>query len=75
MKMDEGYKRLGYAVLKQAIKDYIDAPAERRKKILKDLKSPWMDWLTNGMSLVAAQQLKNNPRRIQAILSKCEEEE
>ena len=72
--MDEGYKRLSYAVLKQAIKDYIDEPVEKRKKILKDLKSPWMDWLTNGMSLVAAQQLKNNPKRIQAILKKCEEE-
>lgn len=75
--MEENYKALACAVTTQAIKDYFDKGIERseKKKIIKDLKSPWMDWLTGGLSVLAARQLKTNPGAICRKLRKHEKEE
>ena len=70
--MIENYKQLGYAVLGQAIKDFFNGSVPQQQKIIKDLKSPWMDWLTNGLSIVAAKQLKENPGKIRRKLKKGE---
>lgn len=75
--MEENYKALGCAVITQAIKDYFnkETDKEEKKEIIRDLKSPWMDYLTNGLSLMAAQQLKENPGAICRKLRKVEKEE
>ena len=73
--MNENYQQLGFAILKQAIKDYFTEPPKEKRKILKDLKGDWMDWLTNGLSVIAAKELKANPGSIRRKLRKCEEEE
>ena len=72
--MDKGFKQLGYAILKQALKDYFTEPPKEKRKILKDLQGDWMDWLTNGLSLIAAKELQENPGRIRRELGKWEEE-
>ena len=42
-----GIKHLAAAVTLQAAKDYIDGTDEKRKQILKDLRSNWMVALTS----------------------------
>ena len=57
-------KNLGAAVLLQAVKDYFNETTVRQEIIIKDLKSDWLDFLTNGMSTVVAEQLILNPEQI-----------
>lgn len=73
--MDKGYKQLGYAILKQALKDYFTEPPKEKRKILKDLQGDWMDWLTDGLSKIAAKELVENPSNIRRQLRKFEESE
>lgn len=73
--MDKGYRQLGFAILKQAVKDYFTEPPKEKRKILKDLQGDWMDWLTDGLSKIAAKGLRENPAQIRRMLRKCEEEE
>lgn len=73
--MEENLKALACAVTAQAIKDYFDKETDKKekKKIIKDLKSDWMDWFTNGLSPIAAKQIQENPRTICRKLRKVEE--
>lgn len=64
--MDKSLKALGTAVVLQAVRDYMVSSPQRQKVIIKDLKSEWVDFLTDGMSVVAAEQLLNNPEKISA---------
>jgi hypothetical protein len=70
------YKQLGYAIALQAIRDFFKTNSERSKaKIIKDLKSPYMDLLTNGLSIILAEKLETNPAEIEARIKKQESEE
>ena len=73
--MDKGFRQLGFAILKQAVKDYFTEPPKEKRKILKDLQGDWMDWLTDGLSKIAAKELQENPAQIRRMLRKIEEEE
>lgn len=75
--MEENYKALACAVITQATKDYFDKGTDKaeKNKIIKDLKSDWMDWLTDGLSVVVAKQIKTNPGAIARKLKKCQKEE
>lgn len=73
--MNENYQQLGFAILKQAVKDYFTESPKEKRKILKDLQGDWMDWITNGLSKIAAKALKENPYEIRRKLRKCEEME
>lgn len=64
--MDKGIKALGTAVILQSVRDYMVASPQKQKVIIKDLKSEWVDFLTDGMSVVAAEQLQKNPEKISA---------
>ena len=65
------YDSLACAIILQAIKDYFDHPKQQRK-ILKDLRSPHMDFITQGKSLLAAEQLERHPKEVQARLKRSE---
>lgn len=66
-------RQLAAATILQAAKDYFDGTDKQRAAILKDLRSAWMDTFTNGVSLVVATQLENNPDEIKARLQKNKE--
>lgn len=61
-------KQLAAAVELQAVKDYFRkrTTPEKRKIILKDLRSAWMQEFTNGNSLIIAEQLEFHPDEIKA---------
>lgn len=75
--MEENYRALGCATVRQAVKDYFEDGVDEfmQRKILRDLCSEWMDWLTDGLSLRVAKELKTHPARIYNRLKKYEEEE
>lgn len=63
--MDKIVRNLACAVLIQAAKDYCQSQdAKIRAKILKDLRSNWMETLTEGTSIVIAEQLELHPKEI-----------
>ena len=67
----DNYDSLACAIILQAIKDYFNNPS-KQKQILKDLRSPHMDFITQGKSLLAAEQLERHPKEIQARLKRSE---
>ena len=77
---DEQYisnaRQLFMTVIHRAVKEYCCSDSEpRRKAILKDLRSPYMDCVSDGMSVIAADQLEKNGDAIKARILKEEEEE
>ena len=68
-------RQLIAAVLFQATKDYCDTCSEKsRDTIIKDLRSSRMDYISNGMSIVVAEQLQLHPDEIRARVKKEEEQ-
>jgi hypothetical protein len=66
---DESVRRLAAAVTLQAVRDYFKTTSDKKRNtILKDLRSPWMDWLTNGTSVNVAEQLEKHPAEIKERL-------
>lgn len=63
-------RSLGAAVLLQAVRDYCTSTDKWKKVILKDLRSKWMDFLTDGKSKVVAEQLEQHPEEIAQRLRK-----
>lgn len=61
-------KELACATLMQAARDYFCCNENNKKVILKDLRSPWMDLFTDGLSVVVAEQLELRPEDIAARL-------
>ena len=58
--MDACIRNLACAILLQAAKDYCNAKpdSETRRKILKDLRSPRLKFITSDMSAIVAEQLE-----------------
>ena len=73
--MTKNYRNLGCAVIREALKEYFEVDKYGKKSIIEDLKGDWMDWFTDGLSIVAAQHLESNPRAIQKVLKKFKEED
>ena len=72
-----GIKSLAAATILQAMKDYVRKYTSEAKKraILTDLRSEWMDFFTDGMSIIAAEQLEKHPKEIaKRILRELQEE-
>lgn len=59
-------RQLAAAVMLQAVEDYFGKKAtpKKRQAILKDLRSRWMQDLSNGNSLIIAEQLELHPNEI-----------
>lgn len=67
--MNANLHNLACAVIMQAVKDYLATTSTNsRNAILKDLRSPWMDMFSNGLSVVVAEQLEQNPKEIKERL-------
>ena len=58
--MEQNIRNLASAVLLQAAKDYCDGTDKERAKISEELRSEWVQELTQGISLVVAEQLEKN---------------
>ena len=75
---DTQARELACAITMQAVRDYFapNATEEKQKKILKELRSKWMDFITNGLSITVAKQLEANPDEIrERVRNDCKEEE
>lgn len=72
---DAQSRELACAITMQAVRDYF-APKvteKKRKEILKDLRSKWMDFITSGTSIAIADKLEKNPEEIAERLRKHHE--
>ena len=67
---EAGIRNLACAIIMQAVRDYLRSASGKKELILKDLRSPYMDMLSNGMSVVVAEQLEKHPEEIRARLRK-----
>ena len=83
MNTTKNYQQLGYAVAVQALKDFFAGTEEGveividkdRKKILKKLKSPWMNFISNNLAWRLAEELTKNPEEVRRRFKKaCAEE-
>ena len=57
-------KELIYSILLQAVKDFVRADEAGRKKIIKELRGYWCDFISNGLSLAMADKMEKNPKEI-----------
>ena len=81
---DQNIRNLACAIILQAVRDYFVKDEyftkektekmfeKKRKRILKDLRSPYMDFISGGKSVVVAEKLEKNPRE---ILSRIQRED
>lgn len=70
------YRNLGAAIVLQATKDMVDPLIswKRKKEILKDLRSEYLIQLSDGLSLVAAEQIEKHPIEIAERLGRLKED-
>ena len=68
-------RNLACAITLQAAKDYFatGVTQAKRQAILKELRSSWMDFITDGTSIAVADQLELRPDEIRARLRRDEE--
>ena len=71
----ENIRSLTSAIMLQAVKDFARGSAKIRQAILKDLRSKWMDFISDGFSLIVAEQLEKHPEEIIARMRKYANEE
>jgi hypothetical protein len=69
---DASVKRLSNGVLLDSTIEYIGATEKRREEILHELRSDWLCFLTNGISVRIARQLENNFEEIKKRFDKEE---
>lgn len=67
---DAQVRNLACAITMQAVRDYFHADGQPKKQnaILKELRSKWMDFITNGTSVAVADQLEKHPDEIRERL-------
>jgi hypothetical protein len=67
-------RQLIASVLLQGVRDYCKADDEpKRKAILKELRSSHMDFVSNGMSIITAEQLEKNCEAIKTRITNEED--
>ena len=70
MNTTENYRQLGFAVTLKAAKDYVKTGSKkRREEIIKDLRSPWMQYISDGLSIKLADRLETNPKEVKKNLN------
>lgn len=59
-------RNLACAITMQAVRDYFASGVtpKKQKEVLKDLRSKWMDFITNSTSIAVADQLELHPDEI-----------
>lgn len=71
----KNYQQLGYAVAVQAIKDFFEGTDKQKKAIIKQLRSPWMNFITNELAWRLAEELETNPKEVRRRFKKAWAEE
>lgn len=63
---DVNTREITCAITMQAVRDYFatNATPKKRDTILKELRSEWMDFITDGTSTIVAEQLEKHPKEI-----------
>ena len=56
-------KSLTASIIMQAVRDFFDYP-HQKYTILQELRSEWMDYITDGLSVVIADELEKHPKEI-----------
>jgi hypothetical protein len=75
-KVDEAYHQLGYAIVMQAVKDYLKASDDENKNaVLKDLRGEWLNSLTDGTARIVAERLLIDAEGIKERIRKSAEDE
>jgi hypothetical protein len=71
----KGYKQLGMAITYEAIEEFIEDNGHPRKQaaIIKQLKTPYMDFISNGLSVILAEKLETNPTEVCERVKKLKE--
>lgn len=72
---DTQARNLACAITLQAVRDYFSSSDAGKRAILKDLRSDYMNFITNGTSLAVADQLELHPDEIRERLQKQPREE
>ena len=73
MRTNYNYRELGCAIVHQAAKDYFDPECiDSPKSILNCLRSDHLIQLSDGISLVVAEQLEKHPKEIAERLKREE---
>lgn len=62
--MEQNLRQLACAITLQAVKDFCAGTPANQRVILKELRSPYMDFITSGTSLVVADELEKHPEEI-----------
>lgn len=77
MNTTENYRQLGKAITYEAIKEFAEEKNNPKKqdKIIKELKTPYMSLISEGLSVIAAEKLEANPTEICDRVKKMEEDE
>jgi hypothetical protein len=71
--MYQNYRQLGFAIANQAVRDYFSVgDVNKKKAILKDLRSEWMMLITDGTGEHIAEQLEHNPKEIKKRFKKAD---
>ena len=70
-------RNLGAAICYQAVKDYCNPATTKAQKrvILKDLRSGYLNALTNGTATIVAEQLEVNEWEIKQRIRKIKDDE
>lgn len=70
----EAIRKLSDAVLAEAVKEYFEKETtkEKQRVIIKDLHSNWMDFFTDGKSILVAEALVRNHEEIKRKLEGIE---
>ena len=71
----KNYQQLGYAVALQALRDYFNSTPVGKNVIIKQLKSPWMNFITNNLAWRLAEELVKNPAEVKRRFKKAIKEE
>ena len=74
---DERYRELGATITYQAIRDFIACRKEPAKQatIIKQLKTPYMDLISNGLAPILAEKLETHPREVCNRVKQIDHEE
>lgn len=69
------YKNLGCAIAMQAAKDYasVDASPQSRAAIIRQLRSPYMEFITGGISIMLADALRRDYKSVVKRIYSMEE--
>lgn len=72
---DANIRNLVCAIIMQAVRDYFHSSSGKKALILKDLRSSYMNLISNGTSVIVAEQLEKHPEEIRERLQKHREME